>query len=101
MKPTSVVLHHPAPLPSPIRTHADRTADRIARFTARYPQYARLAPDVILQYAETYRDDTDHALEQDLRDNGVLPACSVDYSRFRALDRGEVPFSDYAVLEAS
>jgi hypothetical protein len=72
----------PSPLPHPqhrpsIRSLADREAVRLARFLDKHPEYARLSPDVLLQYAETYRDDRDHALEQ---------GCRADYGTRRAED---------------
>jgi hypothetical protein len=91
-----------APSPScPIRSTTDHQADRISRFVARYPQYARLPADVLLQYVDTYRDESDHALEQEFRDNGVLAGCRADLRH--ALDRGDgwIPFSDDYALEAS
>lgn len=99
-----VPLHRPAvsyTRTTPIRSLADWEADRIARFVARRPEYARLPADVLLQYAETYRDDTDHALEQEYRDNGVLRGCRIDHSHAARRRDGWIPFSDDVVLEAS
>ena len=76
----------PPALPATIRDQADHEAARIARFVARHPQYNRLPPDVLLQYADTYRDDADHALEQEFRDNGVLCGCRADYHRRSAYE---------------
>jgi hypothetical protein len=86
---------------APIRTTTDRQSSRIAAFVERYPQYARLPADVLLQYAETYRDDEDHTLEQELRDNGVIAGCRIDYKRPGERERGSIPFSDDVLLEAS
>lgn len=101
MNHRAVVIPATPPRYPTIRGLADREATRIDRFLARHPQYRRLPPDVLLQYAETYRDDSDHALEQEFRDNGVLAGCRADLSH--AYDRGDgwIPFSDDVALEAS
>jgi hypothetical protein len=82
--------------PGTIRRGADRERAVVAAFVAKYPQYARLAPDVLAQYAATYRDDRDHALEQEFRDNGVLQGARVDYSRPEGRDWDDVVTSDLA-----
>lgn len=100
---TVAVTHRPAPqrTTAPIRSLADWQADRVERFVARRPEYARLPVDVLLQYAETYRDDSDHTLEQEYRDNGVLRGCRIDHSHAARRGDGWIPFSDDLVLEAS
>lgn len=85
----------------PIHHLTDWQAGQIARFVDRHPQYARLPADVLLQYAETYRDDTDHALEQEFRDNGVLRGCRADCCHARHRGDGWIPFSDDALQEPS
>ena len=85
--------------PGTIRTAADRQRAALERFVARHPEYARLAPDVLVQYAATYRDDKDHALEQEFRDNGVLHGARVDYSRPAEKDWDTVLTSDNAFEE--
>jgi hypothetical protein len=80
--------------PGALRRSTDRQRASLESFVAKYPEYARLAPDVILQYAATYRDDKDHALEQELRDNGVLSGARVDYSRPAGDDWDVVRLSD-------
>lgn len=82
--------------PGTIRTAADRQRAALERFVAKYPQYAKLPPDVLVQYAATYRDDKDHALEQEFRDNGVLAGCRVDYSRPEEKEWDTVLTSDNA-----
>jgi hypothetical protein len=99
----STTVDFPTQLPTPpamyapgtIRRGADRQRSVVDAFVAKYPQYARLAPDVLAQYAATYRDDKDHALEQEFRDNGVLTGARVDHGRRREDgDWDEVPTSD-------
>jgi hypothetical protein len=85
--------------PGFIRRGADRQRAVIDAFVAKYPQYSKLPPDVLVQYAATYRDDKDHALEQEFRDNGVLHGARVDYSRPAGRDWDDVPTSDNAFSE--
>lgn len=85
--------------PGTIRTAADRERATMERFVARYPEYAKLPPDTLVQYAATYRDDKDHALEQEYRDNGVLQGARVDYSRPEEKDWDVVLTSDNAFSE--
>ena len=80
--------------PGTIRTVFDRERVALERFVAKYPEYAKLPPSVLAQYAATYRDDKDHALEQEFRDNGVLHGARVDYERPAARDWDHVPTSD-------
>lgn len=89
----------PVYAPGAIRSIADRQRAAIESFVTKYPEYARLAPDVLLQYADTYRDDKDHALEQEFRDNGVLTGARIDYSRPAGKDWDDVPTSDNAFSE--
>lgn len=94
-------MQHAVAVSSPIHNLTDWQASRISAFVARYPEYRRLPPDVLLQYADTYRDDADHALEQEYRDNGVLLGCRADYKRADGVEWGWVPFSDCDCLGAS
>lgn len=68
----------PSPKHPTIRDLTDREANKLTRFMARHPQYSKLPMDVLIQYADTYRDDADHAMEQELRDQGVLRGCLAD-----------------------
>lgn len=95
------VKHRPDYHPRSIRNLADYQAVRIARFVARHPEYERLPADVLLQYADTYRDDEAHTLEQEFRDNGILTGCRADYARPQARDRGWEPPLDSDALGGS
>lgn len=101
MPPTETTTSLPAARPTtynpgPLRRAADAARNAVDRFVAKYPEYGRLAPDVLQQYAATYRDDKDHALEQDFRDNMVLSGCRADYGLWRRLDHGDYLTSDVA-----
>ncbi len=87
--------------PGPLRRAADAARNAVDAFVAKHPEYSRLSPDVLLQYAATYRDDKDHALEQEYRDNCVLAGCRIDYRRPCDEARDEVPFSDSVFPGAS
>lgn len=51
----------------------------VARLLSAFPELARL-PDVVLeQYADTYRDEEDHRMEETLRNEGVLAGCRADW----------------------
>ena len=82
--------------PGEIRRHTDSQLAVIEVFLLRHPEYAKLPPDVLLQYAETYRDMKDHTLEQEFRDNGVIAGARGDYTRPETpdWDADPVHFSD-------
>lgn len=84
--------------PGPLRRAADAARNAVDAFVAKHPEYSRLSPDVLLQYAATYRDDKDHALEQELRDNCVIEGCRIDYKRPSAIEPGALMTSDDAFL---
>ncbi len=79
--------------PGVIRTDTDYERNRMARFVANHPEYAKLPPSVLLQYATTYRDDKDHALEQEFRDNGILQGARADFDLIER-DWDTMPMSD-------
>jgi hypothetical protein len=87
--------------PGPLRRAEDSARNVVDAFLGKHPEYARLSPDVLLQYAATYRDDKDHALEQDFRDNCVVTGCRIDYKRPSAIERGDMVTSDDAFLAGS
>lgn len=57
--------------PSPIRREADRGANAVSGFCHAYPEYSRLAPDVVEQVMATYRTDEEHEMRRLLGNEGV------------------------------
>jgi hypothetical protein len=71
----------PVYAPGIFRRQSDQQLAEVSSFLARHPEYQKLPVDALAQYAATYRDDRDHAMEQDFRDESVLCGCRADYAR--------------------
>ncbi len=98
MLPSTQFATPPVYAPGAFRLTTDRERNALDRFVNRYPEYSKLPPSVLAQYAVTYRDDRDHALEQEFRDNGVLDGARADFG-LSDRDWDDMPTSDNAFSE--
>jgi hypothetical protein len=51
----------------------------VARILSAFPELRRLPDAVLEQYADTYLDEADHRMEEQLRAEGVLAGCRADW----------------------